>query len=316
MSGWNYTNSYEWMDRVASLGPLIITCCCNGGVQGKESHPAIPETPEEIADSVYEAYKEGASVVHVHGRDPKNLGDTTMDPEVLHKINALIRERCPDIVINNTTGGGPTTTMEDRLRCLEAMPEMASLNMGPDMSVFVIKERKEPLQHPHPELEFDICIPFTNGFIEQLAQAMLEKGIKPEMEMYHSGQFGVAQRLISKGLLKPPYLFQFVMGYQSSTYPTPENLINLVRELPTGAHFATAGIGKFQWAMTTQSILLGGHVRVGLEDNIYLKRGQKLKNNAEAVAKIARIAGELNREIATPAQAREMLGISAIPSTY
>lgn len=316
MSGWNFTNSYEWMEQISSQEPLIITCCCNGGIQGKEAHPQIPETAEEIADSVYEAYKEGASVVHLHGRDPNNLADTTMDPEVLHKINALIRERCPDIVINNTTGGGPTTTMEERFRCLEAMPEMASLNMGPDMSRFVIKARQEPLSHPHPAQEYDVCVPYTFGFIEELAEKMLEKGIKPEMEMYHSGQYWVSQELISKGLIKPPYLFQFVMGYQTSTFPTPENLINLVRELPQGAHFAVAGIGKYQWAMTTQGILLGGHVRVGLEDNVYLKRGQKLKNNAEAVAKISRIAGELNREIATPAQAREMLGLSAIPSKY
>lgn len=316
MSAWNYTNSYEWMERVSSLEPLIITCCANGGIQGKESHSAIPETPGEIADSVYEAYCEGASVVHIHGRDPDNLGETTMDPEVLYKINSLIRERCPDIIINNTTGGGPNSTMEDRIRSLDAKPEMASLNMGPDMSRFVIKAREEPLDHPHPSQQYDICVPFTYGFIEQLAASMLEKGVVPEMEMYHSGQYWVAQQLISQGLIKPPYLFQFVMGYQTSTYPTPANLIHMARELPAGAHFTVAGIGKFQWAMTTQSILLGGHVRVGLEDNIYLKRGQKLKNNAEAVAKIARISTELNREIATPEQARKMLGVSAIPSSY
>ncbi|RNB84502.1 3-keto-5-aminohexanoate cleavage protein [Brevibacillus fluminis] len=316
MSGWNYTNSYEWMERVTSQEPLIVTCCCNGGVQGKEAHPGIPESPEEIADSVYEAYKEGASVVHVHGRNPKRLGETTMDPEVLHQINGYIRERCPDIIINNTTGGGPTSTMDDRIRCLEAMPEMASLNMGPDMSRFVIKERDQSYGHSHPAQEYDICVPFTYGFIEQLAEKMLEKGIIPEMEMYHSGQFWVAQDLITKGLIKKPYLFQFVMGYQTSTYPTPENLIHLARELPDGAHFAVAGIGKYQWAMTTFAILLGGHVRVGLEDNIYLKRGQKLKSNGEAVAKIVRIATELNRDIATPAQARAMLGVSAIPSSY
>ncbi|AJY77944.1 hypothetical protein VN24_22335 [Paenibacillus beijingensis] len=298
------------------MEPLIITCCCNGGMQGKETHPDLPETPEEIADSVYEAYIAGASVVHVHGRNPHNLGEVTMDPEVLYRINALIRERCPDIIINNTTGGGPTTTMEDRIRCLEALPEMASLNMGPDMSRFVVKAREEPLDHPHPAQEYDLCIPFTYGFIEQLAESMLEKRIIPEMEMYHSGQYWVAQSLIAKGLVKTPYLFQFVMGYQTSTYPTPENLIHMARELPAGAHFAVAGIGKYQWAMTTQSILLGGHVRVGLEDNLYLKRGLKLKNNAEAVAKIAHISWELNRDIATPQQAREMLGLSAVPSRY
>ena len=316
MSAWSYTNPYEWMERIASPEPLIITCCANGGIQGKESHPAIPETAEEIADSVYEAYREGAAVVHIHGRDPSNLGETTMDPDVLYRINALIRERCPDIVINNTTGGGPSSTMEERIRSLDARPEMASLNMGPDMSRFAIKAREEPLAHPRPSQNFDLCVPFTYGFIEQLAAGMLERGIVPEMEMYHSGQFWVAQQLISQGLVKPPYLFQFVMGYQTSTYPTPGNLIHLAGELPAHAHFAVAGIGKYQRAMTTQSILLGGHVRVGLEDNLYLKKGRKLKDNAEAVAKIARISRELNREVATPAEARRMLGVSSIPSRY
>jgi 3-keto-5-aminohexanoate cleavage enzyme len=316
MATWNYANSYEWMEKVTEMGPVIITCAINGGVQGKESHAALPETPEEIAEAVHEVYLAGASVVHIHGRSPSNWADCTDDPEVYRTINRLVRAACPDIIINNTTGGGPTTSMEDRIRCLEAQPEMASLNMGPDMSRFVVRERKAPLEHPHERLEYDVCIPFTYGFIEQLAGVMLEKGIKPEMEMYHPGEYWVAEQLISRGLVKPPYLFQYVMGYQTSSYPTPANLINLIGELPANALFAACGIGKFQWPMTTMSILMGGHVRVGLEDNLYVRRGQKLKHNREAVEKVARIAGELNREVATSAQAREMLGLSPTPSTY
>jgi len=122
--------------------------------------------------------------------------------------------------------------------------------------------------------------------------------------------------MITKGLVKPPYFVQFVMGTQTGIYPTPQNLLNLISELPHDTVFSTIGIGKYQWALTTLSIMMGGHVRVGMEDNIYVKRGQKLRSNAEAVEKIVRIAKEFNREIATPAQAREMLGISAIPKTY
>lgn len=316
MATWNYANSYEWMEHVTDMGPVIITCAVNGGVQGKESHAALPETPEEIAEAVHEVYTAGASVVHIHGRSPSNWADCTNDPAVYHTINRLVREACPDIIINNTTGGGPTTTMNDRIRCLEAQPEMASLNMGPDMSRFVLRERNAPLPYPHERLEYDVCIPFTYGFIEQLAGVMLERGIKPEMEMYHPGEYWVAQALIARDLVKPPYLFQYVMGYQTSSYPTPENLINLIRELPANSLFAACGIGKFQWPMTTMSILMGGHVRVGLEDNLYLRRGQKLKHNREAVEKVACIAQELNREVATPAQTREVLGISPTPSTY
>jgi len=133
---WPYLNSYQWMDKVNKMDPLIITVAINGGIQGKEAHEAIPETPEEIAQSGYEAYNAGASIINIHGRDPKCLNQATGDPEVYRDINRRVREKCPDIIINNTTGGGPNTTMEERYRCLDAKPELASLNMGPEMSRF------------------------------------------------------------------------------------------------------------------------------------------------------------------------------------
>ena len=317
MTTWNYGNSYEWMERLrGGFDPVIITCALDGGIQGKESNPAIPESPEEIADQAYEAYNAGASMVHIHARDPEKLWDTTLDPAVCAEVNALVRQRCPDLIINNTTGGGPTTTMEDRFRGLEARPEMASLNMGPDMSRFQIKERRAPLSHPHDALQFDVCLPFTYGIMEGLAGKMQELGIVPEMEMYHGGNYWVSQELIRKGLVKAPYVFQFVMGYQTSLFPTPENVIALIRELPAESVYFVAGIGPFQLPLTTLGLLLGGHVRVGLEDNVYHSRGRKFGGNGEAVERAVRIARELNREIATPAQAREIMGLSATPSTY
>lgn len=314
---WNYANSYEWMEKLRQgFYPLMITCALNGGIQGKESHPALPETPKEIAEQAYEAYNAGACILHIHGRNPRNWTEAAKDAETYLEINARVREKCPDIIINNTTGGGPTTTMEERYRCLEAMPEMASLNMGPDMSRFTVRPRPIPFEHPRDGFEFDGCVPFTYGIIEQLAQTMLVKMIKPEMEMYQSGQYWVSQNLIEKGLLKPPYIFQFVMGYQTSIYPTPANLIAMVHELPPNSFFFVVGIGPFQLPLNTMAILMGGHVRVGLEDNLYLRRGQKFKGNGEAVERIVRLARELNREIATPAQARQMLGLSPTPSQY
>lgn len=312
----DYSDAYEWMSKVNQFDPLIITVAINGGVQGKEYNDAIPETPDEIAQSAYDAYNAGASIIHIHGRNPKCLYYNSGDTEVYSEINRKVREKCPDIIINNTTGGGPITTTEDRFRILEAMPEMASLNLGPDMSRFKIKPRTEPIVHTHDGLSYDDCIPFTYGLIEKLATVMKNKVIKPEMELYQPGHYWVSQELIKKGLLEPPYLFQYIMGYQTSSFPTPENLIDLVKQLPEGAVFSTVGIGKYQWIMTTMGIILGGNVRVGLEDNVYLKRGIKLKSNAEAVEKIARIAQELGREIATPAQARKILGLSPIPRNY
>ena len=317
MAVWRFADVYEWMDRVRSgFAPLIVTCCLNGGVHGKEANAALPEKPEEIAASAEEAYNAGASVVHVHPRSPSDWASTSGDGEFNLRVNALIRERCPDIVINNTTGGGPYTTMEDRFRMLDAMPEMASLNLGPDMSRFRLKERAEAFGHPRADVDADICVPFTYGVIESLAGGMLERGIKPELEVYHSGEYWVSRELISRRLIQPPYVHQFVMGYQTSMFPTPANVCRLVDELPEGSMFMVCGIGPFQLPMTTLSILMGGHARVGLEDNVYYRRGQKLRGNGEAVERTVRIARELNREVATPAEARIMLGLAPEPRAY
>lgn len=183
------------------------------------------------------------------------------------------------------------------------------------MSRFRLPARPSSLPHPHDELIFDDCIPFTYGIIEQLAATMKDAGVKPEMEMYHSGQFWVSQSVIAAGLSDPPHLFQFVMAYQTSAFPTPANLVHLVNELPPDSVFFVCGVGPFQLPMTTMSILMGGHVRVGLEDNLYYERGRKLSGNGEAVERVVRIARELNREVADPRQAREMLGLGS-PRQY
>lgn len=316
-NAWRYADTYEFMERVQNgMPPAIICVACNGGVQGKESHPALPETADEIADSVYEAYCAGASIVHVHARNPENLPEAATTTEVWWEVNSKIRARCPDIIINNTTGGGPNSTMENRLACLDAKPELASLNLTPDMSRFRLKERKPPLPNPRGPVEFDDCIPFSYRLVEAFARSMKARGIKPELETYHTGGAWVIRDLIEHELIDSPVYIQTVMGYQTSSYPTPENVLQLLKELPRGAIWLCSGIGPFQLPMTTFALLLGGHVRVGLEDNLYLRRGQKLKSNAEVVARTVRMVRELNREVATPAQARKMLGISSVPSEY
>jgi 3-keto-5-aminohexanoate cleavage enzyme len=310
-------DTYRWMEQARQgFGPAIITCAVNGGVQGKESHDALPETPEEIARQAGEAYDAGAAIVHIHARGPADWSQSTSDPDMYREVNALVRERCPDIIINNTTGGGPTMTMEARFACLAVGPEIASLNLGPDMSRFRVAERPDRFASPHQASVYDDCIPFTYGIIEGLARRMSELGTKPEMEVYHPGQFWVVRDLLEQGLLEPPYLHQFVMGYQTSSFPTPEHLWGLIRELPEGSQFFVCGIGPFQLPMTTMALLCGGHARVGLEDNLYYSRGRRLRGNGEAVERAVRIATEFNREVATPAQARELLGLAATPRAY
>jgi 3-keto-5-aminohexanoate cleavage enzyme len=314
---WNYANSYEFMERTQNgLPPVIICLACNGGVQGKEYNENLPETVDEIADSIYEAYKAGASMVHIHARDPQNLASCARTTEIWYETNKKVRERCPDIIINNTTGGGLDMTMEERLSCLDAGPEVASLNLVPDMSKFKMKARKPPLPHPHPPIEYDDCIPFSYKLVTRFATEMKKRSIKPELETYHTGGAWVIRDLIEQDLIKRPFWIQTVLGYQTSSFPTVDNVVGILRELPEGSLWLCSGIGIFQLPMTTLAILMGGHTRVGMEDNIYYRRGEKLKSNAQVVERTVRIAHELNRNIATPAQAREMLDLSATPSKY
>lgn len=310
---WDYRDPYQWMDRVRrnAFPPMMITCAITGGVQGKEANEFLPESAEEQADAVYEAYKAGAVSVHLHARNPENLSMTSSNPEDYARINKLIRERCPDIIINNTTGGGPHLSTEERMCCLYAdpAPDMASLNLGPFVLKVPLKERAEPLTHPRPAFVFDACIPASYADVNMYAKTMKEKGIKPEIELYHPGQYWVMQDLMREGNLDAPYMVQYVMGFQTSSFPTPANVLSLVNELPPQSMFALIGVGPFQIPMNTLSILLGGHVRVGMEDNLYYRKGEKLKTNAQLVERVKRIAEEMNRPVATVAQAREMLGI-------
>jgi 3-keto-5-aminohexanoate cleavage enzyme len=314
---WRYADSYEFMRKMREgMPPLIICVACNGGVQGKEYNENLPETVDEIADSVYDAYKAGASLVHIHARDPEHLSTGARRSETWYEVNRKVRERCPDIIINNTTGGSMDMTMEERLSCLDANPEIASLNLVPDMSKFSMKERKPPLPDPHPAYDYDDCIPFSYRLVTHFALEMKKRGIKPELETYHSGGAWVIRNLIEHELLEKPYWVQTVMGYQTSSFPTVENVVSLLREFPESTLWLCSGIGIFQLPMTTLAILMGGHVRVGMEDNIYYRRGEKLKSNAQVVERVVRIAHELNREIASPIKSRKMLGISNVPSQY
>lgn len=314
---WDYRDPYAWMERVRghNFPPMMITCAVTGGVQGKEMNENLPESVEEQADAVFEAYQAGAVSVHLHARDPQNLSMTTNNPEHYSRLNSLIRERCPDIIINNTTGGGPWLSTEERMCCLFAdpAPDMASLNLGPFMLKVPLKDRKEPLPNPRPGFLFDQCIPTSYSDVNLYAKTMQEKGIKPEVELYHPGQYWVLLDLMREGTIDPPYMIQFVMGFQTSSFPTPANVLALINELPPRSMFSLIGVGPFQIPMNVFSIMMGGHVRVGMEDNLYYRKGEKLQSNAQLVARIKRIAEEMNRTVATVAQAREMLGLPQKP---
>ncbi len=313
---WDYGNTHAWIGKVnSSFPPAIVCCAITGGAHGKEASEYLPETAEEQADQAYEAYRAGASMVHIHARKPDCLWATSSNPDDYRRVNALIRERCPDIIINNTTGGGANMTDDERMAAIFANPEVCSLDVCQAAFQPAMRERPAPLPHPHPAMSFDVIMGLTNGTAAKFAQAMHERGIKPEIEVMTSFT-NQALYLIERKLIDPPYIFQFVLGAPFSSPTSLADLQMLAAALPPRSVFAVSGIGKFQMPVTVMSLLLGGHVRVGLEDNLYYSRGRKYSSNGEAVERIVRIARDIGREIATPPQARQMLGISAQPSRY
>ncbi len=314
----DHRNPYEWsrLTATASLPPLIICVAITGGVHGKEANPNLPETPEEQVEQTEACYRAGASMVHLHARNPKNWAEGTGDPDAFFKINARIREKCPDIILNLTTGGSFGQSFAERIKCLDAKPETASLNLGPEMYKVRMRERKAPLPYPRQAQLLNDCSHTTYDEVATLARMMKERGIRPEMELFHPGHYWVIHDLIKQGLVEKPYQIQLVLGSVTASYATPWNVMALIQELPADSLFSIAAMGPFQFPMTMMSIILGGHVRVGMEDNVYLKKGRLLKSNAEAVERIADLAKGMNRAIATPKQAREMLGLSLTPSQY
>jgi len=316
---WDYNNPREYLRLYEKfeMPPLIITCAITGGLQGKEVNPNLPETAEEQAKSTFEAYEAGASIVHVHARDPKKGYAVPIgDKDVYYEINKRIRELCPDIIINNTTGGGPGMPDDERIQSVYANPEMCSLNMGTISSRFKAKARKPPLTGRDEELIGEAVFANTYSVTERFAKEMLEHNVKPEMETFGDGNWHLINNLIEKKLLKPPYFVQLVLGPGSITPPTPWHIMTQTAFAPPNTIFNILGIGVHQIPMTTFALLMGMHVRIGMEDNIYYSRGVKAKNNGELVERVVRIAKECNRPIATPQEAREILEMSKNPTKY
>jgi 3-keto-5-aminohexanoate cleavage enzyme len=316
---WNYSNPLEYrkMHEKLELPPLIISCAITGGWQGKESNPNMPETADEQAKSSFEAYEAGAAAVHIHARDPKTgYAELIGDKDIYYDVNKRIRELCPDIIINNTTGGSPTMSVEDRLQAAYANPDMCSLNLGTQCLRGFVKARKPPLTGRDNDMIIESIFKNTFTDVEKFAKVMLDHDIKPEMEMFNESNWEYVRNLIEKNLLKQPYFVQLVLGMQSSTPPTPWHILNQIAYAPPNTIFNIAGLGVHQLQLTTFAIILGLHVRVGLEDNVYYSRGKLAKSNAQLVERTVRIAKELNRPIATPAEAREILGMSKTPKKY
>ncbi len=285
---------------------VIVTIAPTSNFHGKEANPALPEQPHEIAASVNECYNAGASLAHMHARDAQGI--QTNDSAVFREINRQVRAKCPIIIQNSIAPAlafkiNKLNSAEDGLATLDAYPEMASLDMG----IGIVCP---------PGVEHYIA--WTRSFLYRTAAMMNERGIRPELEIFNNSQIDDAKLLIEKDLLKPPYSFSFVMGMnrvnQTAVSWRPQTLMDYVSQLPAGSLFSTLGIGTAQHHATLQSLILGGGARVGFEDNIYIRRGELAKSNAQLVERIVTVVRDLGFEPATPAEARQMLGIPQLGS--
>jgi uncharacterized protein (DUF849 family) len=281
--------------------------------------PHLPITPDQIADEAIRAYEAGAAVVHIHVRDPET-GRPSADLDLFNEVISKIKSRS-NVVICITTGGGFGQTTEERVAAVKTYaPELASLNAGSvNFALFhaldVYKNFKFDWEPQYLGMSEDFIFPNTFKTLREFSTFFSQEGTKPEFEIYDAGMLNNLAFLISRGQVQKPVYLQFVLGILGGMQATMNNLNflhNSAREIIGDFEWSVCAAGKEQFRMCTASLLMGGHVRVGLEDNLYLEKGVKAKSNAEQVEKIIRIAWELGIEPATPDEARSILNLKGL----
>jgi 3-keto-5-aminohexanoate cleavage enzyme len=282
------------VQRYPSTDPVVITCALTGGIHGKEANPNLPEQPDEIVEQGVAAWRAGAAILHVHARNPD--GSNTMSPEIYGELHERLKAGT-DAVIQLTTGGSPRLPVDERLNTVLLDPEMCSLNMGL-LNFFIGGEQVFFANH--------------RSDIERFAREIAARNIRPELEVYSAAMLEEVQHLIGLGILTPPHVINLVFHTptQGGTRGTPENLIdavNRIRALGEDVRINVTSMGPTQLPLTTIALAMGLNIRVGMEDNVLYRRGEPLDNNAQLVERAVRIARELDRPPATPAQARELL---------
>ncbi|VAW42879.1 hypothetical protein MNBD_CHLOROFLEXI01-5355 [hydrothermal vent metagenome] len=279
----------------------IITAALTGVLTTREQSPAIPYIPAEIAEEARRSVEAGASIVHIHAR--QNDGRPAYDIPTYAQIDAEVRQRCPDVIINYSTGA-IGIDRETRIQQITALkPDMAALNMG-SMNYAIYSRKQKKFYHDHI---------FANPFkdIQYFLEAMNAAGTRPEMECFDSGHINNAQPLIDLGILQPPYQFSLIMGVLGGIPASTKNLVQQVDHLPQGAHWQVIGIGGKQWRLVAAAVSMNGNVRVGLEDNLYLPNGDLAQSNGDLIAKAAELVRLVGGEVATIAEARKILQMGA-----
>jgi uncharacterized protein (DUF849 family) len=299
----------------AAQGKVIITCAVTGSIHTPSMSPYLPVTPEEIAEAAIGAAKAGAAIVHLHARNAKD-GSPTQDPEVFRQFLPKIKA-ASDVVINLTTGGAPTMSTEERLQpALRLKPEVASLNMGSmNFGLYEMLGRYKEFKHDweKPYLAGSDERIFKNTFrdIQMILERCRENETRFEIECYDIGHLYTASHFLDRGLLKPPLFIQSVFGIRGGIGPHPEDVLHMKRTADRlfgdAYYWSVLGAGRNQMFVAAMSAVMGGNVRVGLEDSLWLGRGRLAESNAAQVAKARRILEELGFVIATPEGARQML---------
>lgn len=282
-----------------STEPAIITCALTGGIHGKEANPNLPEQPDEIVEQGVAAWEAGAAVLHVHARDSD--GGSTMDPDIYGEIHRRLCERT-DAVIQLTTGGSPRLSIADRINTVYLSPEMCSLNLG-ILNFFIAGEQ--------------VFFPNHRDDIERFATEMAARDVRPEFEIYSSVMLEEAAHLLTLNILTPPYALNFVLNTptQGGQRGTPQNLLDMAQRLselpvePADLRVTVSSMGATQLPITTMALAMGFNARLGLEDNLFFRRRELATSNAQLVERSVRIARELERDVATPDQARALLNL-------
>ena len=280
---------------------VVVTCALTGVLANRQQCPHIPYTPAEIAEEAKRAYDAGASVVHIHARTDE--GGPTFEPEVFARIKDEVRSRCP-IILNYSTGNlDDDTTLQERY-IKEVRPEIAALNMGTMNYAKYSSKRKD--------FVFDMVFPNPFGKIVRLLRAMNEAGVKPELECFDTGHTNSIAPLLDMGVLKEPLQFSFIVNVLGGIPATVESVQLQKSLIPAGSQWEVIGISHCQWRMVATALVLGGNIRVGLEDHLYLPNGEMAKSNGELVEKAVQLTRGVGREPATVDEARKILGLDKL----
>jgi len=289
------------------MPPVILTCAVTGNQTTPEQNENLPVTPLEIAEDCLAAADAGAAIVHIHVRDPET-GLPSMDVDLYETVVGLIKSRNKDLIINLTTGPG------GRFHPSDDDPKIA----GPRTNLMRPESRIKHISRIQPDIATLDLNTMTFGRevvintppnVTIMADAIYQAGVQPEIEIFDSGDLHLAQDLLKSGVLKSPSLFSFVLGVRYGMPATPESMMYLRNMLPDGAMWTGFGIGRMAFPMVAQSVLLGGHVRVGMEDNVYIEKGKLTSGNRELVEKAKQIVTALGASLATPNEARDLLSL-------